>query len=78
MELQREISFEKNQAKIGKTLRVLVEREEDGEFFGRTEADAPEVDAEIKLISDDKLITGSFVHAIVTEAEDFDLIGRVA
>ncbi|HYM20790.1 MAG TPA: 30S ribosomal protein S12 methylthiotransferase RimO [Candidatus Kapabacteria bacterium] len=77
MELQREISFEKNQEKIGKKIRVLVEREEDSVYFGRTEADAPEVDAEIKLESAEPLSIGSFADAVVTAAEDFDLIGRV-
>jgi ribosomal protein S12 methylthiotransferase len=77
MELQREISFEKNLAKVGRTLRVLVEREEGSTFYGRTEADAPEVDAEIAIESASPLAIGSFVNVLVTDAEDFDLVGRV-
>ncbi|NBW38864.1 MAG: 30S ribosomal protein S12 methylthiotransferase RimO, partial [Cytophagia bacterium] len=44
MELQQSISYELNQAKIGNTYKVLIDRKEGGEFFGRTEHDSPEVD----------------------------------
>ncbi len=77
MELQRDISSELNQEKIGKTLRVLIDRSEDDIFYGRTEADAPEVDAEIKLTSHRALVVGDMVSAVVTGADDFDLQGDV-
>ncbi len=47
MEIQRDISYEKNQAKVGQTLKVLFDRKEGGYFVGRTEADSPEVDNEV-------------------------------
>ncbi len=77
MDIQREVSEELNQAKLGKELKVLVDRAEDGFFYGRTEADAPEVDAEIKLHSDRLLSFGDIVTAVVTAADEFDLEGRV-
>ncbi|MBS1902348.1 MAG: 30S ribosomal protein S12 methylthiotransferase RimO [Bacteroidetes bacterium] len=75
MEVQRDISYDKNQQKIGTTLRVLVEREEDGAYFGRSEADAPEVDAEVEIYSEEPIELGSFVNVRITEAGDFDLTG---
>jgi ribosomal protein S12 methylthiotransferase len=75
MSLQAEISYEKNLKKVGSSLKTLVERSEDGAYFGRTAADAPEVDAEIKFSSESPVTIGSFVHVKVTEAEDFDLVG---
>lgn len=75
LDIQREISHEKNLAKIGKQVRVLIEREEDGVYFGRTEADAPEVDNEISVHSMKPLEAGSFVNAMVREVDEFDLVG---
>lgn len=77
MDIQREISHEKNLAKIGKTVRTLIEREEDGVYYGRTEADAPEVDNEIAVHSKNVLEPGSFVNVMVREADEFDLVGDV-
>ena len=78
MGLQAEISYEKNLRKIGTLQKTLVERSEDGMYIGRTAADAPEVDAEIRFTSSDDIATGSFVNVKVTEAEDFDLVGVAA
>lgn len=75
LDIQREISFEKNELKVGKKLKTLVEGEYDGAYHGRTYADAPEVDAEIRFTSDKKPEVGSFVDVLVTEAEDFDVVG---
>jgi ribosomal protein S12 methylthiotransferase len=77
MDIQREISHEKNLAKIGKDVRAIIEREEDGIYFGRTEADAPEVDNEIAVHSKASLSIGSFVNAKVTSVDEFDLVGEV-
>ncbi len=77
LDLQREISHEKNIAKIGKELRALVEREEDGIYYGRTEADAPEVDNEIVINSAVSLDAGMFVNVMVREVDEFDLVGDV-
>jgi ribosomal protein S12 methylthiotransferase len=77
MDIQREVSYDLNQAKLGKSLKVLIEREEEGSYFGRTEADAPEVDCEIKIASDKELSIGSILEAVVTGADEFDLEGEV-
>lgn len=76
MAVQREISLEKNQTKIGQTFKVLVEEEIDGEYSCRSEADAPEVDNEIFIRSDKPLTLGSFVDVVIDDAAEFDLFGR--
>jgi len=78
MEIQREISDEKNQAKIGKTLRVLFDRKEGGYFVGRTEADSPEVDNEV-LVDAKKCYVrlGDFATIKIVDAEAYDLYGEV-
>ena len=78
MELQSQISWELNQAKIGQTLRVVIDRKEGQYFVGRTEFDSPDVDNEV-LIDASKvyLKTGAFVTVIITDAADFDLYAEV-
>jgi ribosomal protein S12 methylthiotransferase len=74
MHLQEGISLELNQAKIGRTFEVLIDRMESGVFIGRTEFDSPEVDNEV--IFDAKksyLRVGDFVEARITGATEFDL-----
>lgn len=75
MEIQQEISYDKNQAKIGSVQRTLVERREEGKYVGRTWADAPEVDNEIILETEAHLELGSFIDARITDAYEFDLLG---
>ncbi len=77
MELQQGISLELNQAKIGKTFRVLVDRMEGGQFIGRTEFDSPEVDNEVMLASSEYLRQGDFCDVRITDATEFDLSGEV-
>lgn len=78
MELQSQISWELNQAKIGQTLRVVIDRKEGQYFVGRTEFDSPDVDNEV-LIDASKvyLKTGEFATVTITEAADFDLYAEV-
>ena len=78
MELQSQISWELNQAKIGQTLRVVVDRKEGQYFVGRTEFDSPDVDNEV-LIDASKvyLKTGEFATVTITQAADFDLYAEV-
>jgi ribosomal protein S12 methylthiotransferase len=77
MEIQQQISAELNQQKIGKTFKVIIDRQE-GEFFvGRTEFDSPEVDGEVLVTSDRPLSKGGFVNVKITGAEDYDLFGVV-
>lgn len=75
MDVQKEISFAKNQQKIGSVQRVLIEEEINGEYRGRTEADAPEVDNEIYVRSASPLVPGTFVDVLVDDAIEFDLFG---
>ncbi len=75
MDLQEGISLALNQQKIGKTFKVLIDRKEGGNFYGRTEFDSPEVDNEVILDgTKDYLRVGDFVTAKVTSATEFDLI----
>ena len=75
MEAQRQISYDANQTRIGKTLRVLIEEEVSGEWRGRSEADAPEVDNEVYVRSDVPLMVGDFVNVEIEDAAEFDLFG---
>jgi len=77
MELQQEISYEKNQEKIGKTFRTIVDKKESGRYLGRTEFDSVEVDNEVIIRSASPLKIGSFVSVKMTKAYDFDLEGEV-
>lgn len=76
MELQGEISLSKNLAKIGTTQRVLIEEDLTGEYRGRTEADAPEVDNDVYVRSDRPLTLGSFVDVTIDDAAEFDIFGQ--
>lgn len=74
MELQQGISLELNQQKVGKTLKVLVDRKEGGLYFGRTEFDSPEVDNEVIIESQDNYVRiGDFVNVTIKSATEFDL-----
>ena len=75
MDLQRQISYEYNQARIGTTTTVLIEEEMSGEWRGRTQADAPEVDNEIYVRSDQPLTIGTFVDVEIEDATEFDVFG---
>jgi len=78
MEIQQEISFEKNQEKIGNTYKVLVDKKDGGYFVGRTEYDSPEVDNEVLIDAKiDYATIGSFVNVQIDTAEDFDLYGHI-
>lgn len=77
MEVQQEISFEKNKAKVGKTYKVLVDKKESGRYIGRTEFDSVEVDNEVIIQTSRKLMPGDFVQVKITKAYDFDLEGEL-
>ncbi|MEN9345375.1 MAG: ribosomal protein methylthiotransferase RimO [Bacteroidota bacterium] len=79
MALQEEISFKKNQKKIGQTLKVLFDRKEGEYFVGRTEADSPEVDNEVLVKAQDQFVRiGDFANIVIDSAESFDLFGHLA
>ena len=74
--LQHKISLEKNKCKVGENLTVLIEgKSEENGYFGRSQAEAPEVDGLI-YIKGDKIKIGDFVEVKITEALDCDLIGE--
>ncbi len=75
MGLQQGISLELNQQKVGKTLKVLIDRKEGGQFIGRTEFDSPEVDNEVIISADNYVRQGDFTYVKITAASEFDLSG---
>lgn len=78
MGIQQEISLAKNEAKIGKSFKVLIDRKEGGYFYGRSEYDSPEVDNEILIDASQNYVrVGDFVQVVVREAREYDLIGEV-
>jgi len=76
MEVQQEISFQKNKEKIGKTFKVIIDKKEAGKYLGRTEFDSVEVDNEVIVNSNKKLFPGEFVNVKITHAFDYDLEGE--
>lgn len=77
MEVQQEISLEKNKEKTGKIFKVLVDKKEAGRYIGRTEFDSVEVDNEVIITGSPKLNIGDFVNVQITNAFDYDLEGVV-
>lgn len=77
MEVQQDISLEKNKQKVGKIFKVLVDKKEAGRFIGRTEFDSVEVDNEVIINTTKKLKVGEFVNVKITKAYDYDLEGEV-
>jgi ribosomal protein S12 methylthiotransferase len=77
MEVQQEISLEKNQEKVGKVFKVLIDKKEAGRYLGRTEFDSVEVDNEVIIESKKKLAIGEFVNVKITKAYDYDIEGEV-
>ncbi len=78
MEIQQDISFEKNSEKVGQTLRVLFDRKEGEHFIGRTEFDSPEVDNEVLVNAKENYVRiGDFANVKITKAEEYDLYGVV-
>ncbi len=78
MEIQQDISFEKNQERIGNTYKVLIDKKDGPYFVGRTEYDSPEVDNEVLIDATvDYATIGSFVNVKIDTAEDFDLYGHI-
>lgn len=77
MEVQQEISLEKNMEKVGKTLKVMIDKKEAGRYLGRTEFDSVEVDNEVVVHSEKPLKIGEFVWVKINRAYDYDLEGDV-
>lgn len=77
MRVQEGISADVNASKVGQTFRVIVDREEEEFYVGRTQYDSPEVDPEILISKDTPLSPGSFYQVKVIDAQAFDLYGKV-
>jgi len=76
MSLQEDISLDIQEHKVGQTLRVIVDREEDDYYIGRTEWDSPEVDPEVLISKDKPLTVGEFAQVRIKQALPFELIGK--
>lgn len=78
MEIQQEISYELNEAKIGKTFKVLFDKKEGESFVGRTAFDSPDVDNEVLVDATKQYVSiGEFANVKITDATDFDLFGEL-
>ena len=78
MAIQQGISAELSQAKIGQESKVMIDRKEGEYYIGRTQFDSPEVDPEVLIKADGKrLLSGHFYRVLITDADDFDLYGKL-
>jgi len=78
MEVQSEISYQKNLSFVGKTLKVLAESKESDYYVGRSYRDAPEVDGEVLFKSDSKIKFGNFYDIKITDCDEYDLYGELS
>lgn len=76
MAAQEEISLAGQEAKVGQTLRVIIDREEDDFYVGRTEFDSPEVDPEVLVSKNKPLNKGEFYNVRITSAMPFELMAE--
>ena len=72
MRIQERVALESNLSKVGQTLKVIIEKEEDDYYIGRTEFDSPEVDPEVMIKNDVELEIGTFYNVNITDAETLD------
>ncbi|MCI5663381.1 MAG: 30S ribosomal protein S12 methylthiotransferase RimO [Mediterranea sp.] len=78
MALQQGISSELNAAKVGTQMKVIIDRKEGDYYVGRTEFDSPEVDPEVLIACEDRMLhIGNFYQVLIEKSDDFDLFGRV-
>ena len=78
MSLQQKISHEINQDKVGNSFKVLIDRGDKNNYFGRTEFDSPEVDNEVIIpVTNSHLRVGEFYDVEITSAREYDLIGKI-
>ncbi len=78
MALQQKISTQKNKNKVGKTVKVLIDRVDANNYYGRTEQDSPEVDNEVIIPSKEMhLRVGDFYDVKITDSKEYDLIGKI-
>jgi ribosomal protein S12 methylthiotransferase len=77
MQVQQEISYEKNSEKVNNVYKVIIDKREAGRYLGRTEFDSVEVDNEVVVHSKQELPIGEFVNVKISKAYDYDLEGEV-
>ena len=77
MALQQEICAEVDAKKVGKIMRVIIDRKEGDYYVGRTEFCSPEVDPEVLIPANKKLVVGKFYQVKITDSESFDLYGKI-
>lgn len=77
MALQQEICAEVEAEKVGKIMRVIIDRKEGDYYVGRTEFCSPEVDPEVLIPANKKLVVGKFYQVKITDSESFDLYGKI-
>ena len=77
MRVQQDISAQISESKVGQTFKTMIDRLEGDYYVGRTEFDSPEVDPEVLIKADAELPVGEFVNVRITEADAFDLYGKV-
>ena len=78
MEIQEEISLDLSEKNLGKIIKVLLDRKDDGFYVGRTEFDSPEVDPEVLIpIEEGELELGKFYNVRIIDAMPFEMIGEV-
>lgn len=77
MAIQERVALESNESKIGKTLTVIIDKEDEDYYIGRTQYDSPEVDPEVLITKDKQLNKGAFYNVKITDAAPFDLYGNV-
>ena len=77
MAIQEEISLHVNEDKVGKTIKVIIDREDSDYYIGRTEFDSPEVDPEVLIAKNKQLTVGDFYQVKINEALPFELLGEV-
>ena len=78
MSIQQGISGELSAEKVGRQMKVIIDRLEGEYYIGRTEFDSPEVDPEVLIERGDRALhIGNFYHVEIVNSDDFDLFGRI-
>ncbi|MGK9368826.1 30S ribosomal protein S12 methylthiotransferase RimO [Melioribacter sp. Ez-97] len=77
MEIQKDISYRRNEKSVGKTVKVLIDSYENGVYIGRTESDAPEVDCEVFVETNEKLEIGNFYDTVIYDCNEYDLFAKL-
>ena len=77
MALQQDISAELEAEKVGKEMKVIIDRKEGDYYIGRTEFCSPEVDPEVLIPATKRLRVGNFYQVKITSSEEFDLYGEL-